>query len=407
LAADQSSPPRATPAGADATRGVALPLALLWLCGIALRITILAVPPVVPRIAHEFALSATQVGLLGSIAPALFAVAAMAGALLVSRIGVRRALVGGLLLIAAGTALRGLSPDFAVLIATSVVMAAGVAIMQPVMPTTVRHWLPREAIGLGTATYTNGLLVGEVIPVLVTLPLLLPLVGESWRAALAAWALPIAATAWLVHARAPRFPDPFLADKSTARRWLPDWHRGLVWRLGVLFAVVNAIYFGTNAFIPTYLASQGHPELIGGALTALNFGQIPASLLLLVVARRLERRAWPYLLSAALSLAALGGLVFLVGPWTYAFAALLGFSDAAALIIGLTLPPLLCRPEDVARTSAGVFTLSYGAAVLVALLAGAIWDATGVPGTTFLPFAVCAAVLALITLVLMRHGELT
>jgi CP family cyanate transporter-like MFS transporter len=234
----------------------------------------------------------------------------------------------------------------------------------------------------------------------------LPLFDGSWRAALAVWALPVLATAWLVHARAPRFADPFLAARGTPRRWMPDWRSGLVWRLGVLFAVVNAIYFGTNAFIPTYLTSHGHPELIGGALTALNFGQIPASIVLLFVARRLERRAWPYVLSAALSLVALAGLVFLIGPWTWVFAALLGFSDAAALIIGLTLPPLLCAPEDVARTSAGVFTLSYGSAVIIAVLAGALWDVTGVPASAFAPFALCAVGLGLITLALVRHREL-
>ena len=386
--------------------GILLPLVLLWLAGIALRLTILAVPPVTPLIRAEFGLNATEVGVLGSIAPALFALAALGGALLVARIGVRGALVGGLVIVAAGAALRGLAVNFPVLLLTSVVMAAGVAIMQPVMPTTVRHWMPLHAIGLGTATYTNGLLVGEVIPVLVTLPMVLPLVGGSWRAALAVWAIPVALTAWLVYARAPRFPDPFLAQKGVARRWMPDWHRGLVWRLGVLFAAVNAIYFGTNAFIPIYLTGQGHAELVGGALTALNFGQIPASFLLLAVARRLERRAWPYVASGVLSLIALGGLVFLVGPSTYLWAALLGFSDAAALIIGLTLPALLCKPEDVARTSAGVFTLSYAAAVGVAVLAGRLWDLTGVAELAFLPFAACAVMLAGVTLPLRRHAEL-
>jgi CP family cyanate transporter-like MFS transporter len=387
--------------------GIALPLALLWLCGVALRLTILAVPPVVPMIARDFALSATEVGLLGSIGPLLFAAASLGGALLVVRIGVRGALIGGLLIIAAGTALRGLAPGFVTLIAASVIMAAGVAIMQPVMPTTVRHWLPRRAIGVGTATYTNGLLMGEVIPVVLTLPFVLPLVHDSWRAALAAWAIPVLLTAWLVHARAPRFPDPFVALRDSGRRWMPDWRSGLVWRLGVLFGVVNASYFGANAFLPTYLTSAGHPELVGIALTALNFGQIPASIVLLFVVRRLERRAWPYMLAAALSLVAVAGLVFAIGPWTWVFAAMLGCAGAVALIVGLTLPPLLCAPEDVARTSAGVFTLSYGAAVILAVLAGAIWDLTGVPASAFAPFALCAVGLGLITLSLVRHGELT
>lgn len=383
-----------------------LPLFLLWLCGITLRLTILAVPPVLPMIRAEFGLSATAVGVLGSVAPALFALAALGGALLVARIGVRGALIGGLLIVAAGTALRGVAIDFALLLGASVIMCAGVAMMQPVMPTTVRHWLALRDIGLGTAIYTNGLLVGEVIPVVLTLPVVLPLMGGGWRATLAAWALPVALVAWAVWRYAPRFEDPYRALRGQARKWTPDWHRGLVWRLGVLFGCINAIYFGTNAFIPIYLASQGRPDLISSALTALNFGQIPASLLLLAVARRLERRAWPYIVSGLVSLASLGGVVFFVGSTTWLWTGLLGFSDAAALIIGLTLPALLCKPEDVARTSAGVFTLSYGSAVVIAVLAGALWDATGVAGLVYLPFALCALSLAATALELRRKREL-
>jgi CP family cyanate transporter-like MFS transporter len=381
------------------------PLFLLWLCGIALRLTILAVPPVLPMIRSDFGLSATEVGVLGSIAPALFAVAAMGGSLLVARIGVRGALIGGLMTLAIGTALRGVAFNFPALLGTSVVMCAGVAMMQPIMPTTVRHWLSLRDIGLGTAIYTNGLLVGEVIPVVLTLPVLYPLLG-GWRATLAVWAIPVVLIVVAVYVGAPQLPGMHRAAPDVPRKWMPDWRSGLLWRLGVLFACVNSIYFGTNAFIPVYLTSQGHPELISGALTALNFGQIPASLLLLVVARHLERKMWPYVLSGLVSLVSFGGLVFLVGPSTWFWAGLLGFSDAAALISGLTLPPLLCKPEDVARTSAGVFTLSYGSAVLIAVIAGALWDATGVPGFVYLPFAIGAVVLAATAIALRAKREL-
>ncbi|MEP6657917.1 MAG: MFS transporter, partial [Betaproteobacteria bacterium] len=129
-------------------------LALLWLAGNGLRITILAVPPVIALIRDDFGLSATEVGLLSSIPPALFAIAALAGSLLVAHLGVKSALVGGLLLVAIGSALRGFSVNYAALLATTILMSAGVAIMQPIMPTTVHQWLPRR-IGLGTAVYTN------------------------------------------------------------------------------------------------------------------------------------------------------------------------------------------------------------------------------------------------------------
>ncbi len=379
--------------------------ALLWLAGSGLRLTILAVPPVIAVIRDDFALNATQVGLLSSIPPALFAVAALLGSLLAARLGVKGALVGGLLLVAAGSALRGLSGSYTVLLLTTVVMSAGVAIMQPILPSAVRLWLPRH-IGLGTAIYTNGLLVGEVLPVVLTLPFVLPLLGGGWRAGLAAWSLPVVVIAGVVALFGPHPRPPSPAAQGVRARWLPDWRNALVWRLGALFCCVNAIYFSTNAFIPIYLKSAGRPDLISAALTGLNFGQIPASLLLLGIAGRLERRAWPYIASGIISLVALGGLVFMVGPATAWWAALLGFSDSAALIIGLTLPALLCLPEDVARTAAGMFALSYGGAVLLAILSGAAWDLTGLPTLAFVPVAACAIGLVASAWQMRAKGEL-
>src|SRR5205823_6214992 len=363
---------------------------LLWLAGNALRLTILAVPPVIAMIRDEFSMSATEVGLLSSIPPALFAIAALIGSLLVAQLGVKGALVGGLVLIAAGSALRGLSTGSMVLFATTIVMSAGVAIMQPIMPTTVRQWLPNR-IGLGTAIYTNGLLVGEIFPTLLTIPLILPLLAGSWRMSFVFWSVPIAIIALVIYLFAPRADAEHVA---LPRKWLPDWHVGLVWQLGALFCCINAIYFNANGFIPIYLTSAGRSDLVSGALTALNFGQLPASLLLLVLAGKLERGAWPYLVSGIVSLVSIVGLVTMVGPVTIVWAALLGFSDAAALIVGLTLPALLCRPEDVARTSAGMFTISYGGAVAIALLSGAAWDISRIPALAFVPIAICAIGLA-------------
>lgn len=389
---------------AQSTPSTSVRAALIWLAGNGLRLTILAVPPVIALIRDELKLSATEVGLLSSVPPAMFALAALVGSLLVAHLGLTTALVGGLLLVAAGSALRGVSQHFSTLLVTTIVMSAGVAIMQPIMPTAVRQWMPHR-IALGTALYTNGLLVGEVLAVLLTAPLVLPLVGGNWRLSLIAWSVPIAVIAGVVFLFAPRTVHTH-APTPSLRKWLPDWHVGLVWRLGSLFLCVNAIYFAANAFLPIFLASRGRSDLISHALLALNFGQLPASLLLLVVARRVERRQWAYIASGVLSLICLAGIVWMSGWATIFWCALLGFSDASALILGLTLPPLLCRAEDVARTSAGMFTLSYGGAVLVAVLGGALWDVSNVPALAFLPLAACAAALIAIAVFMKRIGEL-
>jgi CP family cyanate transporter-like MFS transporter len=267
------------------------------------------------------------------------------------------------------------------------------------------QWLPQR-IGFGTALYTNGLLVGEVLAVLLTAPVVLPLVGGDWRLSLVAWSVPIAVIAVAVRLFAPRSSAHATNRERQPQKWLPDWHAGRVWRLGALFCCVNAIYFSANAFLPIFLASKGRADLISHALLALNLGQLPASLLLVVVAHRLDRRAWTYVTSGVVSLASLAGIVASDGAAVIAWAALLGFSDAAALILGLSLPPLLCKPDDVARTSAGMFTLSYGGAVLIAIASGALWDMSGVPALAFAPLAACALSLAAVAIHMLRRKEL-
>jgi CP family cyanate transporter-like MFS transporter len=166
---------------------------------------------------------------------------------------------------------------------------------------------------------------------------------------------------------------------------VPDWRSSLIWRVGLMFGATNATYFTTNAFIPDYLHHLGRPGLIGPALGALNIGQLPASFLLLACAGRLTGRAWPYMACGALSLASVPGILF-GDDWVIVTAAgVLGFSCAASLTLLLTLPPLLSAPGDTHRMTAGMFTISYSCAVIVPILSGLSWDASGVPALAFVP----------------------
>src|SRR5882672_3309847 len=289
-------------------------LLLLWLAGVALRLTILAVPPVIPLIHDELNLSATQIGILTGLPSMLFAFAAVPGSLLIARLGVRTALVVGLSLTALGGALRGALPDVAWLYAMTIAMGAGVAIMQVAMPPAVRSWLP-DRIGFATAVYTNGLLIGEILPVALMLPLVLPMVHGSWQWGFVVWSVPAAIIAVVVLLAAPRVP---LNAAVARRRWWPDWNSSLIWRLGIMLGTINATYFATNAFLPDYLRSNGQSDWISASLTGLNTGQLPASFLLLAVAGRLERKAWPYVACGLLCVIATGGIVFGSGVWIVA-----------------------------------------------------------------------------------------
>jgi CP family cyanate transporter-like MFS transporter len=382
-----------TVAGRGLSRGYLFKcVALLWLAGVALRLTVLAVPPVIPQIHTDLNLSETEVGILTGLPQVLFAGAAVAGSLLIARLGALRTLIIGLILSAVASALRGAVPAAAPLYASTVVMAFGVAIMQPALPPLTQQWLP-DRVGFATAVYSNGLLVGEILPVVLTMPLVLPLFGGSWRLNFVAWGVATALIALVVAALAPRPADLVRQAAPRSRGWWPDWHAPLTWRIGLMFGSVTSIYFSTNAFVPDYLKHIGRPDLIGHGLTALNLGQLPASLLLLTVVGRIELRSWPYVLAAVLFLIGVLGLAFAPGAWIVAAAALVGFCCGGTFVLMLALPPLLSAPEDIHRVSAAMLTIGYACAVIVPVLSGLAWDLTGVGALVFLPIGACTLML--------------
>jgi len=136
---------------------------------------------VIAMIQRDLSLSGTEIGLLSGIPVVVFAIFAAPGSIMVARIGVRGALLGGLVIAVAGTLLRTGASNAWQLYLTSVLMSVGIAIMQPSMAAAVREWLPQRS-AFGTAVYTNGLIMGEIIPVATMLSLILPYFDDNWRA---------------------------------------------------------------------------------------------------------------------------------------------------------------------------------------------------------------------------------
>src|SRR5579862_3160279 len=378
-------------------------ISLLWLAGVAMRMTILAMTPVIPLVHAELHMSETQVGLLIGLPLALFAAAAIPGSLLIAHVGTRAAAVIGMIIAALAGAARGAAVDVWTLYAAVIATGFGVAIMQPGLPTLVREWLPTR-IALGTIAYTTGMLMGTLLTTGLTIPLMLPLVGGSWRLDLVAWAVPALLIAPVFYLLSPKGNDHPKIGKGTGVRWMPDFKDPLVWLLGLTFGSNNSPFFGTNAFLGDYLASAGKADLLGAALGWLNGAQVVAPVILLLLANRLQRRAWTFLLFGPLLLLSFLGLIFgHSSAVILACTALVGFTTAITLTAVLALPPLLCLPADLPRTSAGMFTISYTTAIIIPTISGALWDATGKPWTAFVPLCICAVTLTVLGAAATRH----
>src|ERR1700730_15780542 len=303
-------------------------LLLLWLAGNALRLPILAIPPVLALIQADLHLTGTEIGVLTGLPVILFAAVAVPGSLLIARVGAVPALVIGLLLAALGSALRGLAPGITALYAATILMGAGIAIMQPSLPPIVRAWQPQR-IGFGTAVYTNGLLIGEALPVALTIPLVLPLFAESWRASLVFWSVPLVLIALIVFVFQPRAKIAV----TPSRRWWPSWRDPLLWKLSFVMGAANTMYFCSNGFLPGYLATNDRMSLLVPSFSAFTIGQLRASFLWLAMASRWERRAWPFIIAGAIALTGVGGIVATANLWSVISAGLIGFACAGVLAL--------------------------------------------------------------------------
>ena len=364
-------------------------LGLLWLAGSDMRLTLLAVPPVLPLIHADLQLDEKGVAALSGLPVLLLGLGAVPGSLLIARVGPRRALIFGLSMIGVSSALRGLGPSVPVLFAMTFCMGLAISISQPTLPALVRQWFP-HAITRATGLWSNGLLVGELLSAALTLPVVLPLLG-TWEASFVVWSIPVLVTAALAAIGTPHVASAVGVPRPQG---MPDWRSSRMWRLGVLQSAASMVYFGANTFIPDYLHATSQADLVGLALTSLNGAQVPASAVIgLVPLRVLARPMTSYAVAGAI-LVSLGVVLTLPGAALIAAAGVFGFCAAYILVLSFALPALLAEPADVARLSAGTFAISYSTAFLVTLLAGAVWDATHVEASAFLPALAGSALVA-------------
>src|SRR5882757_5772302 len=208
-----------SPGEVQATPPLFAVLALLWLAGAAIRIPLLAVPPVIPLIHDDLHMSETQVGLLMGMPLAMFALAAVPGSLLIARIGVLAAATAGLAIATLAAGARAAASEVWALYAATLLMGFGVAIFQPCLSTLVRLWTPARS-WLANAVSTNGMVMGVTFVSALTIPVVLPAVGGSWRRDLLAWCVPglVATSLFIIASLRARNGAP-IADTAVRSGW--------------------------------------------------------------------------------------------------------------------------------------------------------------------------------------------
>ena len=361
--------------------------AVLWLIGWTLRVPILAAPPLATKIADTFGLGEAGIGALTMLPLLAVAFGAVPAAWLIARFGLRVTIAGGIAIMAFTSLARGYAPSASLLFALSILMGLGVAVFQTALPAAVRAWTPTH-VAMGSAIYLNGMMVGEFAGAGLTLPLVLPLAGGDWRAALVIWAVPILLIALLAFLVRPvthgQLDEKTLDDRPRARTALPRWNDGQVWQFGLLLACSIVVFYAINAFAGAVLRSRGEEQALAGLLFAFNLTPLLASIVVLIAPHWIGRRN-P--LGAAYIIASLGlaGFVFLDGWASWAAAVIAGLASTIELILLVSLPATIAKGLGVTRMSAGTTLIGYAVAFVLPMIGGWMAEGTGRTEVALLP----------------------
>lgn len=365
-----------------AARPGALFFAAVVLAGANLRTVFSSLPPLLEDVRAELELSAAAAGLLTTAPVLCFGLLAPLAPALVRRVPIERLLAVCIALTGVGAGARG-AGGAAGLFAGTVLAGAAVAVAQTALPTLLRVRFPRHS-GALTGTFSMALTLGAAAAAGAAVPLE-DAFGESWRGALAAFALPaaLAAVLWLT---------PAAGARTIVRRARPLGLRRTAhpWSLPAYFGLQSMAFYCGLTWLPTILEHEGYSEAAAGALQAFtNAIQLAPALLVPVLAARLASQRPVLVALVAVGAAGLLGLLLAPGA-AILWMAVIGVAQGGSLGLALVLPVLRgAGASAVAALTALTLSAGYLLCSIGPALVGLVHDLSG--GWT-LPLLVMVAI---------------
>jgi CP family cyanate transporter-like MFS transporter len=362
----------------DTTRRIRLvyflPAAALVLAALCLRGPFAAVGPLVRELSDELALSTGALAVVTSLPLVCFALLSPFAPAVAARLGVQRAVLAGLVVLAIGITVRlggGVG-----LFAGTVLLAGGIAVVNVLLPAAARaEYGDRSAAVVGATTAAIALSAS------IGAGLAEPLTGlaGSARIGLVLWLVPVLAAVLAVGLLARRRPHQ-RSEAPAPQARLTILRDRVALAVMLYFGLQSLSFYGMLTWLPDVLeAEAGVSPVAAGALLAVASALgAPAALVVPpLAARRPSQVPWVVASSVLLAFALLG-LVVAPGAAPVVWALLYGFGTGMAFPLAFVL--ILERTHDVAQTgrlSAAAQSAGYLLAAAGPVGLGLLHEATG------------------------------
>ncbi|MBO9631073.1 MAG: MFS transporter [Shinella sp.] len=364
----QPQPPVGSSAAARFLLGVSLVL-----IAFNLRPVFSSASALLPEIKTELGLSSLGASLLTTLPVVCLGAFSPVAPRLAQRIGAERTLLGVLLLLALGTALRGLSSVPLLFIGTALA-GASIAVGNVLLPGLVKRDFADRA-ALMTGFYTMALCAGAASAAGFTLPLE-HILGDSLSSALAAWGLPalIVGIIWL---------PQVLSTKSQVKRSGFSvqglWRDRLAWQVTLFMGLQSALAYCVFGWLVPILRERGVDGVTAGAIVSVSvMVQAAACLVAPQIAVRGKDQRLINASLCAVAVVALLGLLFAPLSTIWVWAVLQGIGQGGLIAVAMTTIVLRSRDPHVAAHLSGMAQcVGYLLAAIGPLVVGLIRGWTG------------------------------
>lgn len=376
--------------GAGPGAGGTLVLVLgLVLVALNLRFALTSIGPLIDDLRADLHLSGSAIGMLTTAPLLALGLVSPLAPRLAERWGAEHVVLGCMLAIGAGVALRWLHP-VALLFAGTLISGCAIAVGNVLMPGIVKRRFGDRAATM-TGVYSVGLSGGAALAAGLTVPIE-DLVGD-WRLALALWAAPavLAAVVWLpqLRRRAAEREEAGRARAAAERAGVEPagalprvtlWRDRRAWAVTLFMGMQSTIFYTCSAWLPEIVSDRGGLSAgqAGALLSLMMLLGIPIGFLTAAAAGRMRDQR-PLAVVAA-TFPAIGWLGLLLFPDVppLVWAVVLGIGAGTGFPLVLTL--FVLRARDVRHTAAlsGMAqSVGYTLAATGPLAIGALHDTTG------------------------------
>lgn len=338
------------------------------------------VPPMEHILKEEFLLTHAQTSLLFTGPALMLAAVGLLGGFLADRIGAKKAIGIGAIIMVIGATLRGTATSTSSLLAFTFIYGAGLGLSFPNLPKMVSGWVSHEKIGMALGMYTATMFAGQALAVAITISLIFP-ITNSFQGVFLIWSAPLVAAtiSWWVLVKEP--PHLSIESESVNRVGIPlrqVLRNQKLWLLASLFLMLcffNSIWVGWS---PALLMLKGATPDLAGLITSITLWVgIPAALFIPRLSYRVGLRK-PFLWAGMITLAISAWVAIEVSlPLSWPLMAVSGVALNSMIPIIFAIPLEMIPRGSVGAATGLVISIGNIGAVIGPLIGGRILDLTG------------------------------